>query len=140
MITTFRTRLPNHQQRQILFLLRQSTKKFFVLSVQLLFFFFANAQSKNEGNSSVKIIGIWVSVDDVKNQVVFTKKTKLDYYGKMLVASYSYRIAGDSLTAKDKSDGSIYRYSVLSLTEKYLTLIYLDRGNLLKFKRSIRKK
>lgn len=140
MITTFRPSSPNHRQRQILFPLKQSSRKVFVLSIHFLFFIFANAQSKNEGSNSTKIIGTWVSVDDVKNQIVFTKKAKLDYYDKALVSTYSYTINGDALTATDQSDGTIYRYSVLSLTEKNLTLIYLDRGNLLKFKRSIRKK
>lgn len=114
--------------------------KFFVISVQLLFAFFVSAQAKSEGNYPIKIIGTWISVDDNKNQIVFTKAAKLDYYNKTLVTTNSYTIAGDSLAVVDKSDGSNYRYSILSLTEKNLTLMYLDRGNLLKFRRSVRKK
>lgn len=109
--------------------------KFFILFVPLLLFLSGAAQPKKKASNDDNIIGTWVSVDDSKYKIVFTKASKFDYYDRQLSSSYNYTIEKDSLITKDKSDGSVYYYSITSLTKNHLTLMYLERGNLLKFKR-----
>ena len=36
---------------------------------------------------------------------------------------------------KDVNSGDVYNYAIMSMTEKHLTLMYLERGNLLKFRK-----
>jgi hypothetical protein len=83
------------------------------------------------------IMGRWQSESDHKYEVVFTKTSKIDYYDKKIVSTYSYRIKRDSLVAKDKSDNSFYYYSIENLSKKYLSLMYLGRGNIIVFKREL---
>jgi len=82
--------------------------------------------------------GTWVSMDDSRSRIVFTAGKQLDYYdGKFLGTSYYVR-KGDELTVTDES-GSDYHYSIVSLTATKLTMIYTDRGNLLRYRRVISK-
>jgi hypothetical protein len=109
--------------------------KCFIFSILLISSSVVFGQSKVRSTDEYKIIGRWVSLDDKNYRVVFTKTLKLDYYSKELPSTFIYRINADSLIAKDKSDGNIYNYAILSLTKKYLTLMYLRKGNLLIFRK-----
>ncbi len=107
----------------------------------LLFFSCVSAFIVSFGNASAQssskklIIGSWVSKDDRKYEVVFTKTKELEYYDDALTATYNYRITNDSLITINKSDSSVFYYSVENISNRYLSLIYLARGNILIFRR-----
>ena len=109
--------------------------RFFISFLFMMCFAVAKSQTKKITPLQPTIMGTWTSLDDNKYKIVFTTNTKLDYYGTELEAKYSYRINKDSLITKDKKTGAIYNYSIEGLTSKNLTLMYLVRGNLLKFRK-----
>lgn len=86
-------------------------------------------------NENKKIMGRWVSEQDRKYEVVFNKSQKLDYYEKELTSTFNYQIKRDSLIAKDVSDNVIYYYLIDGVTDSYLSLTFLPRGNLLLFRK-----
>lgn len=77
-------------------------------------------------------------MDDSRSRIVFTADTQLDYYDGKLLHSSRYVRAGDELTVTGK-DGSDYHYAIISLSATQLTLIYLGRGNILRYKRVVSK-
>jgi hypothetical protein len=81
------------------------------------------------------LIGDWILADEKNYRIVFTAGSQAEYYGKEVQAVFTYRCAKDTLISKDKTTGAIYKYALATLTDKNLTLIYLDRGNLLEFRR-----
>jgi hypothetical protein len=83
--------------------------------------------------------GRWVSKENSQFQLVFKDSTKQDFYGGKLQCTYRYRIKKDSLIAKDMSSGNIFNYAILGVTEKHLTLMDLERGNLLLFRKKAAK-
>ena len=109
--------------------------RFLIAFLLMLCFTITKSQTKKVTPLQPTIIGTWISLDDNKYKMVFTADTELDYYGTELEAKYSYRINKDSLITKDKKTGAIYNYSIEGLTSKNLTLMYLVRGNLLKFRK-----
>ena len=96
-------------------------------------------QTKAGATTNQMLIGRWVSLEDKNYQIVFTGKTESEYYGTKIQSTYSYRIIKDSLITKDKLSGAVYNYSIMALTKNNLTLLYLARGNLLKFSKKIYK-
>src|SRR5579871_6467561 len=82
-----------------------------------------------------RIIGRWVSEDDKRDEVTFTKSHKFEYYDKKLESSERYRIQNDSLIAIDKLTGDYFIYSLEGVSEKYLSLMYLPSGRMLLFRR-----
>jgi hypothetical protein len=82
-----------------------------------------------------KIIGKWISEQDKRYEMIFTNTSKFDYYDNKLESIERYRIQNDSLIAMDKSSGDQFIYSLETVSEKYLSLMYLPRGNLLLFRR-----
>jgi len=90
-----------------------------------------NSDSLNKA----KIIGRWVSEEDKRSEVTFTKLRKFDYYDKKLESSERYRIQNDSLITIDKLTGDHFIYSLEGVSEKYLSLMYLPSGHLLLFRR-----
>jgi hypothetical protein len=105
--------------------------KFIIAAILLLTLSVGKCQTNASNNG--KLIGRWVSLDDKNFQIVFTAKTEMEYYGTKLQSTYSYRISKDSLITKDKLSGEVYNYSIMTVTKTHLTLLYLERGNLLKF-------
>ena len=82
-----------------------------------------------------QLTGKWISEDDKQYQLVFKDSTKQDFYGGKLESTYRYWIRKDSLIAKDKNSGDVFNYAIMGITGKHLTLMYLGRGNLLKFRK-----
>ena len=91
---------------------------------------------KQTAKSSILIQGQWISVDDKKCTVVFTRTSKSDLYEKKLTDKASYKIDGDSLIVVDNSNrkDTLY-YSIMGLDRRNLTLMYITRGSLLRFTR-----
>jgi hypothetical protein len=94
-----------------------------------------SAYSQDAASIKKQLKGKWISEDDKKYHVVFNDSMKQDLYAGKLQSSFRYWIKQDSLIAKDLSNGHIYNYSIMGLTETHLTLMYLVRGNLLTFRK-----
>ncbi|MBV9962393.1 MAG: hypothetical protein JO072_09115 [Parafilimonas sp.] len=93
--------------------------------------------------------GYWQSEDDRKNVIQISGYNEINFYDKEQIDSVSFVLAdsckdvilsGDSLIKNGNfyitldKDGSLC-YSIDSLTDDHLTLMYQARGNLLRFKR-----
>lgn len=107
--------------------------RYFILVLVNLFFL--SGYGQNASSSANQLKGRWVSEEDRKYQVVFTDTLKQDFYDGKLTSSFRYWIKKDSLVAKDLSDGGVYNYSIDGLSRTHLTLMYLQRGNLLLFRK-----
>lgn len=81
------------------------------------------------------ISGRWISEDDKQFQLVFKDSIKQDFYSGKVESTYRYWIKKDSLIAKDVSSGEVFSYAIIGITGKHLTLMYSERGNLLKFRK-----
>jgi len=81
------------------------------------------------------LIGKWKSLDDEKYVVEFKGNKKIDYYTgkKMSEGIFSFDEAKKSLTVTDKNE--IFKYSVIKLSKNTLELMYLPRGNILRYKK-----
>jgi hypothetical protein len=95
------------------------------------------ASAPTQTNYKALIIGRWQSEIDHKYEVVFAKNYRIDYYDKKTGDTFFYKIKGDSLIAISKSDSSIYYYTIEGISKKYLSLMYLARGNSLVFRREL---
>ncbi len=94
-----------------------------------------------------KILGNWVSLDDERYTIQFSKGHKIDFYDDGEVAKDKFALyreypkTEDSLKNKrgkylfvgDGEDQLVYELKMLD--EDVLEMIYLDRGNLLRFKK-----
>lgn len=82
-----------------------------------------------------KLNGNWISLDDKKYHIVIKSLSWEDYYGREKTAVLNFKINKNIITAKDNHTGDTFKYEVVIVTNKQLTLIYLDRGNTLSFRR-----
>ena len=97
--------------------------------------FFLSACGQRTPSVNQQLTGKWTSDDDKQFQVVFKDSTKQDFYDGKLESTYRYQIRKDSLIAEDINSGDVFNYTIADITENHLTLIYLERGNQLKFSR-----
>jgi len=67
---------------------------------------------------------------------VLKDNTKQDFYRRKLKRTYPYWINQDSLISKDVNSGNVFNYAIMGVTEKHLTLMYLERGNMLRFSKT----
>src|SRR3954469_8487185 len=102
------------------------------LVVTLAAFTTVSAQQKQPVDKK-KLLGNWISTEDTNYHITFTTTLQREYYGNELQAVNTYKLHSDTLVKTDKQTGTVYTYSVTGITNKNLTLLYLDRGNLLKF-------
>lgn len=98
-------------------------------------FFLLSAYGQKGALIKTQLNGKWISEDDKQYQLVFKDSIKQDLYGGKLESTYQYWIKKDSLIAKDVSSGDVFNYAIMGITDKHLTLMYLERGNLLKFRK-----
>ena len=98
---------------------------------------FTSVFAQQQALDKKKLLGNWVSTEDTNYHITFTPTLQREYYGNELQAVNTYKIHGDTLVKTDKQTGAIYMYSVMGITNRNLTLLYLDRGNLLKFTKAI---
>ncbi|HVG13161.1 MAG TPA: hypothetical protein VM843_09165 [Flavisolibacter sp.] len=113
----------------------ESSMKYIVAVISL----FSLLPASGQGKLSVKqqLEGRWISEDDRQFQILFKGNTKQDFYGKQVESTYRYRVNKDSLIAADVNSGDVFNYTILGLTQKSLKLMYLERGNLLKFRKQV---
>jgi hypothetical protein len=95
-------------------------------------------QQNTQAIDQTKLIGRWISMDDEKYEIIFDTASQHEYYDKDLLNEHAYKLVGNTLVLKDKRTSSVYNYSVVDLTTTRLTLLYQDRGNLLRFNKSSR--
>jgi hypothetical protein len=82
------------------------------------------------------LIGCWTSEDDKKYSIIVTDSIFEEYYDKDKTGTFKYKIYNDKLSKTDQDDGEVYQYDIVGLTNERLTLLYLDKGNFLKFFRT----
>jgi hypothetical protein len=88
---------------------------------------------KQTAKSNMSIQGRWISLGDKKYTVFFTGTSRIELYEKKLTNKASYKIKGDSLIVVDSNRKDTIYYSIMGLDRRNLTLMYLTRGNLLRF-------
>ncbi len=100
-----------------------------------------------EQNYSQLIQGVWASLDDKKSVVEFKDGMKVDFYSgeEMSSDEFSFYDSLPVTSASEKKDSGKYlvvkvddgvlEYEVSELTDKTLNLIYLPRGNILRYSR-----
>ncbi|MDB5192927.1 MAG: hypothetical protein JWQ96_2490 [Segetibacter sp.] len=94
--------------------------------------------------------GKWVSLDDKQSFIIFKGYQQIDVYGKEVLDTSAinfYKKCPEHFSAKDAKaksgthlavampDGDILCYEIDYLTAKSLHLIYLPRGNMLRYKK-----
>jgi hypothetical protein len=91
---------------------------------------------------SEEILGEWRSKDDKKSVVVFSEDgTFKSVYDEEELSSGSWRIEEErgefdvSFYLYQEVDEEVYEYEITNIDEENLSLIYLDRGNILEYER-----
>ena len=77
------------------------------------------------------LAGKWKSTDDSKSIAVFSSNKKTDYYGKSKISEDSFKLDGDYLLVGEGEN--LFKYKLLKLTGIDLELMYLPKGNILKY-------
>jgi hypothetical protein len=98
-------------------------------------FFLLSAYGQNTTSVKQHLRGKWISEDDKQFELVFKDSIKQDFYYGKVESTYQYWIKKDTLIAKDVSSGDVFNYAIMGITGKHLTLMYLEKGNLLKFRK-----
>jgi len=87
-------------------------------------------------------LGEWRSKDDKKSVVVFNEDGAFkSVYDEEELSSGSWRIEEErgefdvSFYLYQEVDEEVYEYEIASIDEENLSLIYLDRGNILEYER-----
>lgn len=97
---------------------------------------FISAAAFGQSIDQNKLRGHWISMEDEKYALVFDTTHQREYYEDTLLNTYTYKLKGNTLVLTDKQTAAVYNYSVIDLTATRLTLLYQDRGNLLRFNKS----
>jgi hypothetical protein len=91
---------------------------------------------------SEEILGEWRNKDDKKSVVVFNEDgTFKSVYDEEELSSGSWRIEEErgefdvSFYLYQEVDEEVYEYEITNIDEESLSLIYLDRGNILEYER-----
>ncbi len=88
--------------------------------------------------------GKWQSIDDKSSYIIFENNLKKDIYNEKVVDSVTFVLTDKCQyevsdygfgSGKDKYISSENCYYISELNDQYLTLIYMDRGNSLKYKK-----
>ncbi len=89
----------------------------------------------SENLIKINILGTWISNDDKKSKMIFTKEFLVDIYDNEIIDTLSYVIENKESLLKtiDLKANIEFNYSIDYLTSKNLSLIYLERGNTLNF-------
>jgi len=79
--------------------------------------------------------GKWRAVDDVNSVIEFKDGEKIDYYSgqKMFEGIFGIDELDEHITVSDGEEN--FEYGIVELSEKNLSLMYLPRGNILKYEK-----
>jgi len=81
-----------------------------------------------------KLAGKWTSLDDPNSTIEFAGGEKIDFVGGVEMSRGKFEISGDGLLTVDEDD-EIFEYQVDKLDDANLILLFLPRGNFLRFAR-----
>ena len=88
--------------------------------------------------------GKWVSLDDERYILVFdsVQKQRIDYYEKEKTSQENFQLYdsedlenADGNILKSWTDDDMFEYKITKISDTELEMIYLSRGNILKFKK-----
>ncbi len=109
--------------------------KLLFLAIIISFPVFCFAQQSLHNIDKKLLYGRWTSEEDNKYFIVVSATSISEFYDKEKTGSFSYTIKKDKLTETDKSTCNVSNYQIITLTKQRFNLIYLERGNVLKFRR-----
>jgi hypothetical protein len=89
--------------------------------------------NEKDNNYSVLIQGKWISLDDANSAIEFKDGKKIDFYSDEKMSEGDFSIDGKNLSVVE--EGDIFEYEIIELSEKVLNLIYLSRGNILRYEK-----
>jgi hypothetical protein len=108
----------------------------------------SEGENNDESLTSYDLIqGIWTSVDDEKSAVEFIGDKKIDFYEDEKLSEATFKIYDHLSITEDSQedkngkylivgvDDEVFKYEIIDLSDKTLTLIYLPRGNILKYEK-----
>ncbi|MFA7681773.1 MAG: hypothetical protein WCX61_01960 [Candidatus Peribacteraceae bacterium] len=93
---------------------------------------------------SALLQGMWTSLDDAQYQMEFVGETKKDFYDNEENASGTFALTDESPLAEEGTEGPYlivdeddeqFVYAIVDVSDTELTLMYLPRGNILRFGR-----
>ncbi|MGZ5244105.1 MAG: hypothetical protein ACXWDO_00785 [Bacteroidia bacterium] len=101
------------------------------------------AEAKSANRDTVQLIqGTWISVEDPRGNMQITDTKISNYYKKKLVGTDSYILSDTcKLSSQTFKNGFILKvnnddtlcYQILAITDQTLSLLYLNRGNILAY-------
>jgi len=87
-----------------------------------------------EAPDSYSVIqGRWISVDDNDSVIEFIGDKKIDYYQDEEISEREFEINENNLIVRGDDDN--FEYEIVELSDEMLELIYLPRGNTLRYTR-----
>ena len=102
-----------------------------------------------ESQSNLNLLqGKWRSIDDPNSVIEFTDKRKIDYYSNEKLFEGDFDLYDYSPVTKNSeanengeylivsSNSETFEYRIVELSDQVLTLMYLPRGNTLKYERT----
>ena len=102
----------------------------------------------NNSCSAINLYATWVDNDDSLSLVTINKNEMINTYDNEVMSVLSYSVTNISpvkdinekistcyLIANEKDGSSSYSYEIMSVSSTTLTLMYLDRGNILVYKK-----
>lgn len=79
-----------------------------------------------------KLEGVWTSLDDELSTIEFLGDEKIDFYENKEMSRRLFAISGDKLLTVDEN-GNLFEYRIHELSNKNLVLMFLPRGNILRY-------
>lgn len=77
--------------------------------------------------------GKWVSLEDKKFELEFKNNKRIEFYSRQKLSEGIYKINDSSLFVIDDEMKETLKYEIIKLNKDSLSLIYLDRGNMLNY-------
>ena len=88
-------------------------------------------------NDFASLQGVWISSDDKNSKIEFVGNQKIDFYEEEKISEGSFELKntenGQYLDVT--TGGELFEYNIMNLSETALDLMYLPRGNVLKYTR-----
>ena len=77
--------------------------------------------------------GKWISIDDTNSIIEFRDNSKIDYYSDEQLFEGDFNLDKDYLVVS--SNDEVFEYRIIDLSDEILTLMFLPRGNTLRYQR-----
>lgn len=94
---------------------------------------FSCGQDRIKSSKGTLLTGNWVSTEDDKYTISIGDSLIIEFYDHEETSRLSYTREDKKLAETSIDDSTTFTYEILKLTEDTLTLIYTERGNILKF-------